>query len=71
MEILAATQALDMLAPLKPADGVLAAFELVRQKVPFAKEDRIFAQDVKAIRDLILSDEIVKAVEKVIGPLEL
>ncbi len=71
MEFLAGTQALDMIAPLKPAAGVKAAFDKIREHVPFAKEDRIFAKDVEKIRQLILTGEIVKSVEKVTGPLEV
>jgi len=71
MELLAGTQALDMIAPLKPAAGVKAAYDKIREQVPFAKEDRIFAKDVEKIRQLILSGEIVKSVEKVTGSLEV
>lgn len=71
MELLAATQALDMIAPLKPTAGVKAAFDVIRKKVPFAKEDRIFAKDVAQIREMILSRDIIHAVEKVIGELEV
>ncbi len=70
MEFLSGTQALDLIKPLKPADGVLAAYELVRTQVPFAKVDRIFAKDVDKIRQMILNRQILMTVEKVIGPLE-
>jgi histidine ammonia-lyase len=71
MEFLAGTQALDMIAPLKPTAGVMAAYQKIREHVPFAKEDRIFAKDVEKIRGLILNGEIVKAVENKIGTLEV
>ncbi len=71
MEILASTQALDMILPLKPTAGVLAAFDCVRASVPFAKEDRIFAKDVSKILDLIKNQKIVQAVENKIGTLEV
>ncbi|MFN3453354.1 MAG: aromatic amino acid lyase, partial [Pseudobdellovibrio sp.] len=71
MEFLAATQALDMIAPLKPAAGVKAAFETIRKEVPYAKEDRIFAKDVAKIRELILTEKIVNAVESSVGVLEV
>lgn len=70
MEFLSATQALDMLAPLKPTAGVFAAYESVRKEVPFAKEDRIFAKDVEKIRQLIQNRTLLLAVEKAVGPLE-
>jgi histidine ammonia-lyase len=50
---------------------VKAAYDKIREQVPFAKEDRIFAKDVEKIRQLILSGEIVKSVEKVTGSLEV
>ena len=53
MEVLAGTQALDLLAPLKPAGVVLDLLELVRQSVPFAQEDRVFSKDVRKIQELI------------------
>ncbi|MBC7420008.1 MAG: histidine ammonia-lyase [Bdellovibrio sp.] len=70
MEFLAGTQALDMVAPLKPTAGVLTAFETIRKVVPFAKEDRIFSKDVEQIRKLILSGELLRNVEKSVGVLE-
>jgi len=69
IEFLSATQALDMIAPLKPAAGVKVAFDTIRSEVPFAREDRIFAKDVAKIKAMIISGKIVKAVEAKIGEL--
>lgn len=71
MEFLSATQALDMLLPLKPAAGVLAAYDEIRSEVPFAKVDRVFAKDVEKIRTMILQGKIINRVEKTVGKLEL
>ena len=71
MEFLANTQALDMIAPLKPTAGVKAAYDLIRQQVPFAKEDRIFAKDVEKIRTLMQQNKIIECVEKVTGVLNV
>ena len=70
IELLSATQALDMLLPLKPTAGVLAAYNEVRKEVPFARVDRIFAKDIEKIRNMILQGNIVKTVEAIIGKLE-
>lgn len=70
MEFLSATQALDMLRPLKPAAGVLAAFEEIRKEIPFAKEDRIFSKDVEKIRTMIVKRSLLAQVESKIGTLE-
>lgn len=71
MEILSACQALDFLQPLKPSAGVLAAFDLVRTKVPFAEEDRVFSRDIDAIKGLIRSGELLRVVNEVCGDLEV
>ncbi len=70
MEFLAATQALDMLLPLKPAAGVLAAYNEIRKEVPYAKEDRIFSKDVAKIHTMIVNRSLLKQVESKIGALE-
>ena len=70
MELLSATQALDLLAPLKPTAAVKAVHDLIRTKVPFAKEDRIFSKDVEAIKSLMSSGEIMKAIQGAVGELE-
>ncbi len=70
MEFLSGTQALDLLAPLKASAAVRAAHEFIRERVPFAKEDRIFAKDVEAIRQMITNNEINQVIENTIGPLE-
>ncbi len=69
MEFLSNTQALDMLSPLKPAAGVATAFSCIREKVPFAKEDRIFSKDVQKISQLMTDGSIIQSVEKVTGEL--
>ncbi len=70
MEFLSASQAIDLLAPLKPASAVLAAHECIRKVVPFAKEDRIFKHDIEAVKKLMLSNELLNTVTKAVGELE-
>ncbi len=70
MEILSACQALDLIAPLKPAAGVKLAFDLVRKDVPFAKEDRIFGKDVAIINSLIANRKLITEIVSKIGELE-
>ena len=71
MELLSATQALDLILPLKPTDGVLVAYEEIRKEVPFAKVDRVFSKDIEKIRKLILNRKIIKSVEAKVGVLKL
>lgn len=70
MELLSACQALDLLKPLKPSGCVLKAFESIRQVVPFAVEDRVFAQDIGAIRTLIQSGRLTTLLQQNLGELE-
>lgn len=71
MEFLSASQALDMLQPLKPASGVLSAFNEIRNNVPFAQNDRIFYQDVEKIKNLITRRILLEKVESKIGTIEI
>lgn len=70
MELLSATQGLDLLRPLQPSGTVKAAYDLIRTKVPYAEKDRIFAHDIKAIRALIADDSLINVVHKTAGQLE-
>ena len=55
IELLYASQALDFRRPLRSTPVIEACHELVRQHVPFIKEDRIFADDINALHQLIIS----------------
>lgn len=70
MELLSASQALDLLKPLEPAGAVKPVHELIRTRVPFATEDRVFADDIETIKEMIRSDEILNRVHEVVGALE-
>lgn len=70
MEVLSASQALDMLKPLEPSGAVKAVLRAVREEVPFAEEDRVFADDIQQIREMIQSEKLIKVINKTIGELE-
>jgi histidine ammonia-lyase len=70
MELLCATQALDLLKPLKPAGSVLEAYNEIRKGVPFAEEDRVFSDDIEAIRNMIREGLLTAAVRRTVGELE-
>ncbi|MCQ6958470.1 histidine ammonia-lyase [Mucilaginibacter aquariorum] len=55
IELLYASQALEFRRPLQSAPVIENCHELVRQHVPFIKEDRIFAEDINALHQLIIS----------------
>ena len=70
MELLAAAQGLDFLAPLKPTAGVLAVHQCLRQRIPFAEEDRVFANDIETVVSMIRSNEILEAATESVGELQ-
>jgi histidine ammonia-lyase len=70
MELLSAAQALDFLKPLEAAGAVKPVHQLIREKVPFATEDRVFARDIETIKTMIRSDELLNCVESSVGDLE-
>jgi len=69
IEMMAAAQAFDFWKGKKPGRGTRIAYELIREKVPFMKDDRVMYPDIEAIRQLIESNTILDAVESEIGPL--
>jgi histidine ammonia-lyase len=71
LEFLAATQALDLILPLKPTAGVKVVYDEIRKSVPFAKEDRVFSKDVSRVLQLMLNRTLLKRVEDRVGPLEI
>ncbi|NVJ05180.1 histidine ammonia-lyase [Myxococcus sp. AM001] len=62
IEILVAAQALDFRLPLKPGKGALAAYELVRSKVPHMDKDRELHRDIEAVTQLVDSGALLAAV---------
>jgi histidine ammonia-lyase len=71
MEFLSASQALDLLKPLKAAGAVQPVHDLIRTKVPFAEHDRVFSVDIEEIKKLIRSEAILEAVHRSVGELEV
>jgi histidine ammonia-lyase len=67
MEILCATQGLDMLKPLEPSGVIKEVLTFVRTKVPFAEKDRVFSDDIEAIRSMIAKREINQVINKTIN----
>jgi histidine ammonia-lyase len=61
IELLYASQALDFRRPLQSAPVIESCHQLVREHVPFIKEDRIFADDINALHQLIISGQFQSA----------
>jgi histidine ammonia-lyase len=70
IELLCGAQALDLFTNLKPGEGTLAAYQVIRKAIPHLESDRILARDIAAMRELMRSGKILQAVEKQIGKLK-
>jgi histidine ammonia-lyase len=69
IELLAAAQAVEFLAPLQPGRGAAAARASVRELSPRLEDDRSLAVDIEAVAAAIRSGAIVAAVEAEVGAL--
>lgn len=70
IEMMAAAQAIDFRAPLKPSQGVRAAYDVIRKHVAHLEEDRPLYDDINKLKEVVQSGEILEAVEKAIGELK-
>ena len=70
IELLAAAQAIEFLAPLEPGHGARAAHDLVRSLSPRLRDDRSLGPDIEAVADAIRDGSLVAAVESAVGELE-
>jgi histidine ammonia-lyase len=70
IELLAATQAVEFLAPLQPGRGALAVHEAVRTLSPRLRDDRPLHDDIERVADAIRDGSILTAVEAEVGELE-
>ena len=70
IEFMAAAQALDF-REFKPGDGVETAKKVIRRHVKFLDIDRPLYPDHNTMKELVKSKEILKEVEKKIGPLNM
>jgi len=70
IELLCAAQGMDMFTNLKPGGGTFAAYRAIRNHVPHMEEDRVLADDIAAVHQLIQNGTILQAVEKTVGDLK-
>ena len=69
IELLAGAQAVEFLAPLRPADAVSAAHDFVRSLSERLVEDRSLAADIERVAEAVRSGAVVAATEEVCGAL--
>ncbi|KAA0257019.1 histidine ammonia-lyase [Deferribacter autotrophicus] len=65
VELVCAAQAFDFRRPLKSSVILEACYQVVREKIDHADEDRVFAKDLKVAAEIIKSGEMVTASEDV------
>jgi histidine ammonia-lyase len=70
IELLAAAQAVEFLAPLEPGRGAAATYELVRTRSERLRDDRPLSADIEAVADAIRDGSLIAAVESEAGELE-
>ncbi len=68
IEMLSAAQGIDF-HDEKPGKGTRAAHAVIRTHVSHVDDDRVMYTDIETVREILVSGEIVKAVEKVVGEL--
>ncbi len=71
IELMSACQAIEFRRPLKSSVLLEAAHDFVRQSVSFANEDRIFAEDINQIKNIISDFSLVRQVNQVSGKNQL
>jgi len=64
IELLTACQAIEFRRPLKSSEILEFAHEHVRKSVSFAEEDRIFAEDIEKIKNVIADFSFVETVNE-------
>jgi histidine ammonia-lyase len=69
IELLCGAQALDLFTNLKPGEGTLAAYTIIRDAVSHLDNDRVLSKDINTIKQLMRSGKILKSVEKKVGKL--
>ena len=65
IELLTATQAFEFRKPLKSGRILEEVHKLVREKVSFADQDRVFAEDIEKGIELIRSNRIIELVDEI------
>jgi histidine ammonia-lyase len=70
IELMAAAQAFDLLAPVQPAPATRAAYEVIRRHVPRLDEDRPLHGDINWLTKVAKDGELLDAVEAIAGALD-
>ncbi|MBW2000531.1 MAG: aromatic amino acid lyase, partial [Deltaproteobacteria bacterium] len=69
IELLCGAQAMDLFTNMKPGEGSLEAYRVIRDNVPSLQKDRVLAEDIDKVTSLVKGGELLERVEKVVGRL--
>ncbi len=69
IELLCGAQAMDLFTNMKPGEGTLIAYKIIRDEVPHLEKDRIISKDIETMVHLMRSEKIIEEIERVVGKL--
>jgi histidine ammonia-lyase len=69
IELLCGAQAMDLFTNMKPGEGTLIAYKIIRDEIPHLEKDRIISKDIETMVHLMRSGKILKEIERVVGKL--
>jgi histidine ammonia-lyase len=69
IELLCGAQAMDLFTNMKPGEGTLIAYNIIRNEIPHLEKDRIISKDIETMVRLMRSGTILEKIEKVVGKL--
>jgi histidine ammonia-lyase len=69
IELLCGAQAMDLFTNMKPGQGTLVAYRMIRNAVSHLERDRVLSKDIEAVVNLMRSGTILKEVEAAVGEL--
>ncbi len=70
IELLCGSQAMDLFTNMKPGEGTMAAYNVIRGTVSHMDSDRILSKDIEAVKSLMQNGKILEAVEEKVGELK-
>jgi len=69
IELLCGAQAMDLFTNMRPGEGTMEAYNVIRGTVSHLDSDRILSKDIEAVKSLMQSGKILEAVEEKVGEL--
>jgi histidine ammonia-lyase len=70
IELLCGAQAMDLFTNMKPGQGTLVAYKIIRDAVSHLERDRVLSKDIETAVELIRSGKILEEVEAAVGELQ-